>query len=404
LIYYLYGSNEPPQENKKYQESKKMADLYTRTTFSEYCSQVEVVQNGWRGLTIAQCKQLFETLGDRAKSLALYKCVTMAQVAGVPEETNIVKFEFKDFVHEKTAYPVIRQKEGQYVIQIDNYPVDLMAVRDILNIMPEIQTVSTGAETYEVPSFVFTLQEEPSKENSFKPKESFALKVAATRKADESSNNEDLVALFRMDAGAPVTMSLVEEFKASSGYTLARDLQPGLYPFSGYKIVEQSKVENGKTSKWKVVLVECVDGNVINIALNSELGKFFSGALNEVAYKKNFEKFGCCTLFISQVEEVKKGNQMTHPVHGRVFMSEVPSILITRFSAENAAIRSAEALVITGAPMVQQVEPSLTVSIPSQAVLEPSEKTTKTNKNKSSVSNIKPLSDDDAPDFGGLLD
>jgi hypothetical protein len=388
-----------------------MADLYTKNTFAEYSSLAEVIQNGWRGLNLAKCLELFELLDHEvAKNLALYKCVKLAQLVGLPPETNIVKFEFKEYVNERTAYPVIRQLDGEYVIQMDNEAIPLMKYREQFQIVPDVQKITTGAETYELPNFVFTLPEEETATDGFAVKSTFALKVDATRKADKTStNNDDLVALFRMNAGSPTTMSLVEEFKENSGFTLLRDLQPGLYPFKSYEMKEQTAIDNGKTKKWKVVLLNCVDGTSINVNLNSTIGKLFDGALAQASLNAAIKKNGFCTLFIREVETVeRKDGSVVHPVHGNVFNGNAPANLKVMFSPENVALRSAQTPSLSASVPAQSTVPaqSQTVTVPAQSTpVEAAAKATRAKKtNPDITANIKPLSDDEAPDFGELMD
>jgi hypothetical protein len=392
-----------------------MADLFTSETFSEYSVHVEEIANGWKGLSVDKCAEILsKSEENKIKDLALYKCVKFARLLGLPGETNLVSYKFEDYLPGACSSPVVRQKEGQYVIQIDNIPVPLMENQARFDIRAEVQTIETvSKEKYQLASFVFTLPSEVKSTGGFATQVTFALKVDAVKNSEGKANNEDLVALFKMDVGAPVTISQVAEFREGAGYTLARDLQPGLYPFNRFEIIEDTKTENGKTNRWKSVLLYVIDGTVVKVALGSRLGSDFFG--NQLAldfHNATISKNGFCTLYISQIEDLKRGDSFVKVVHGRIFNNEVPAPLRDKFSGlipttktqPIKSIKSAEPLIdfaeieIPRKEEVVQVAEVVQVPPVTAAKEEPiAAKTRKSTKEKELV--IQAMPDSEAPDF-----
>jgi hypothetical protein len=385
-----------------------MADLFTSDTFSEYSVHVEEIANGWKGLSIDQCSEILSRSEEnKIKDLALYKCVKFAKLLGLPGETNLVSYKFEDYIAGACSSPIIRQKEGEYVIQIDNVPVSLMEHQATFEIRAEVQTIETvSKEKYQLASFVFTLPSETKNAGGFAAQVSFALKVDAVKNSEGKANNENLVALFKMDAGAPVTISQVAEFREGAGYTLARDLQPGLYPFNRFEIIEDSKSENGKTNRWKSVLLYIIDGTVVKIALGSKLGgDYFGNQLSLDLYNTTISRIGFCTLYIRELEEIKRGDSFVKVVHGRIFDKEVPLELRNRFSGmipaaniESARLNSTKSLK-SAEPLIDfsKVEIAEIHTPESVPVAVASGKAKKAAKEKELV--IQAMPDSEAPDF-----
>lgn len=409
-----------------------MADLLTGNSFDEYSVFVEPVANGWKGLSIQDCLDIFAVEDEHVvKQLGLYKLVRFCQLLELPADTNLITFKFEEYVPRSgVSAPCVRQQENEetnqaeYIVQIDDHAIGLMANKQRFAITSEIQKIAMGTEKYEVPCFVFTLPEEvQANENEFPVKISFALKVdpAKVEGVDSATANENLVACFKQSPSHPTTLSLVAEFYRNLNFTLARDLQPGLYPFTSFEITEQSKTEDGKVRKWKNVILSCLDGTRINFAASSKIGQLFLSPLVTRRYEE-FLKTSPLTLYVAEVEvKERKDGTTVKSVHGTVFF-QVPAGIEQKMKQitaaqpmKSAALPTSASVESTSVPMsstptpppIPTLAPTMltTVTEPQQQVL-PLTNATETKKSKTraatqvvAMPEVKEMNSEDLPEF-----
>ena len=308
-----------------------MTNIFSGNTFSAYAGFLDPAANEWVGMSFAAGKELLAQLSAQfdmsQTAFGLY--LDFLSLIEFQDDAAIFKVMFDEHsCPVATAYPIIRKSKenGAYVIQIDAAAIDLLSVRSIVKLQPQLLEVGESSDKYYQPCFTVTLPTQQSANDLYGAvARVFSLKVDAIR-VGEDSKLKELAAEFGRNPGSPETLALVANFKEGTYNKQLKELAVGDYKILSFDFAQREKKEDN--SKWTVTQLTLENGEVFEASANTRIIKPLSDFATAMPYRSAITSKGCFWLRITGHEiTVDKNGVEKVSIEGGLFKDVPPPVV-----------------------------------------------------------------------------